>query len=173
MNFAKPCLILAGISTFATLPAFAQAPRGDFYTEMERTVQKSNNDMVTIPVSGDVDMDFAGAMIPHQQGTVDLAKLELQYGKDPAMRKIAQKIVESQPKDITELQKAAERLKTARAKAVVTTATKITSAPLITSDKKGKLAGKDASAGKAASMADTTSTATSLPKQKHKPAIQR
>jgi uncharacterized protein (DUF305 family) len=39
-------------------------------------------------------------MIPHHQGAVDMAKVELAFGKDPEMRKLAENIVSSRQKEI-------------------------------------------------------------------------
>jgi uncharacterized protein (DUF305 family) len=39
-------------------------------------------------------------MIPHHQGAVDMAKIELQYGNDPELRKLADQIVSSQQSEI-------------------------------------------------------------------------
>ena len=50
--------------------------------------------------SGDPDRDFVQNMLPHHQGAVDMAKVELQYGKDPALIKMANNIVASQAKEI-------------------------------------------------------------------------
>ena len=33
-------------------------------------------------MTGDADKDFVAMMIPHLQGTIDMAKVELKYGKD-------------------------------------------------------------------------------------------
>ncbi len=55
---------------------------------------------MAIPYTGDADKDFAAAMIAHHQGAVDMAKVELQYGADPDLRKLAQDIVEAQEKEI-------------------------------------------------------------------------
>ena len=39
-------------------------------------------------------------MIPHHQGAVDMAKIELQYGNDPALKKMAEQIIASQESEI-------------------------------------------------------------------------
>lgn len=54
--------------------------------------------------SGNADVDFARSMIPHHQGAIDMAKIELKHGKNPAMRKMAEKIIKDQEKEIAQLQ---------------------------------------------------------------------
>jgi uncharacterized protein (DUF305 family) len=54
-----------------------------------------------MPMSGDPDMDFANMMIPHHRGAIDMARIELESGKDPQLRKMAQKIIDDQEREIT------------------------------------------------------------------------
>jgi uncharacterized protein (DUF305 family) len=56
------------------------------------------------PVTGDADHDFAAMMIPHHQWAVDMAKIELSYGHDPALRALAARILNAQKPEAEQLQ---------------------------------------------------------------------
>jgi uncharacterized protein (DUF305 family) len=57
----------------------------------------------TLP--GDPDRDFAAMMIPHHQGAIDMAKVELIYGRDPVLRRLAQGIIVEQQQEIELMQR--------------------------------------------------------------------
>ncbi len=56
------------------------------------------------PFSGNSDVDFRVHMIPHHQGAIDMAKVALKHAKDPDTKKMAQKIIDDQEKEIAEMQ---------------------------------------------------------------------
>jgi uncharacterized protein (DUF305 family) len=69
-----------------------------FMTSMQ-TMMKN----MDVKPTGKTDKDFVTMMMPHHQGAVDMAKVELQYGKDPMLLKMAGDIVKSQEQEIGEM----------------------------------------------------------------------
>jgi uncharacterized protein (DUF305 family) len=78
---------------------------------MIQAMEHMHRDMSIIP-SGDPDRDFAAMMIPHHQGAVDMAKVELQFGKNPILRRLAQGIIVEQLQEIEVMQRELRQLPT-------------------------------------------------------------
>ena len=55
--------------------------------------------------SGNVDIDFLAMMVPHHQGAVDMARLVLVHGRDPATRMLAEEIIAGQTVEIQSMQR--------------------------------------------------------------------
>ena len=77
------------------MPADASASSKAYAEAMD----KMHKDM-TMSYTGDSDKDFVTGMLPHHQGAVEMAKIELQYGKDPELKKLATNIIKSQDEEI-------------------------------------------------------------------------
>jgi hypothetical protein len=70
-----------------------------FLAENEAAMSKMMSAMEAKP-TGDIDRDFVAMMAPHHQGAIDMAVLELRYGKSEQLRRIAQEIIVSQMQEI-------------------------------------------------------------------------
>jgi uncharacterized protein (DUF305 family) len=64
---------------------------------------KMHEDMA-IEYSGDADADFIRGMIPHHQGAIDMAKIVLEHGDDPEVKKLAEEVIKAQDAEIAWMQ---------------------------------------------------------------------
>jgi hypothetical protein len=82
------------------LLAVRGAARTSEFHRALQTVMVQMEAAMCITPSADPDRDFAQAMIPHHQGAVEMARLELLYGRDPRLQRLAQGILVEQSQEI-------------------------------------------------------------------------
>jgi uncharacterized protein (DUF305 family) len=77
----------------------AATPADKAFAASMKTMMSGMN----VKPTGKPDKDFALMMMPHHQGAIDMAKVELQYGTDPELRQLATDIVAAQEKEIAQM----------------------------------------------------------------------
>lgn len=70
---------------------------------MMESMQDMHQKMSSMKMTGDHDHDFAMMMRSHHQAGLEMARAELKNGKDAQMKKMAQKVINDQTKEIKKL----------------------------------------------------------------------
>lgn len=76
--------------------AMGDSPSSKAFAEANAKMHKD----MAVPLTGNADVDFVQGMIPHHQGAIDMAKIVLEHGKDPAIRKLAEEVIAAQEGEI-------------------------------------------------------------------------
>lgn len=102
------CLLVpAGFAADAPAPASMAmvAPHAKSKADRAMTagMTRMQHEMKSAPMTGDADHDFVAMMTPHHAGAIDMAKVELRYGKDPELRRLAHEIVGAQQREIAQM----------------------------------------------------------------------
>jgi uncharacterized protein (DUF305 family) len=71
---------------------------------LTQTMSTMHDAMHDAQLTGKPDVDFTRLMIPHHQGAVDMAKVELLFGTDARLRRLAQEIIVTQQSEIQLMQ---------------------------------------------------------------------
>lgn len=77
-----------------------EMPMTDIFKDYTKSMTDMHNEMMVGMAYNDPDTAFAKSMLGHHHGAVDMAKIELKYGTDETMRKLAKDIIDSQQLEI-------------------------------------------------------------------------
>ena len=86
------------LSAISTVPSSVSARKAD--ADLDKSMERMHAEMQKVHYSGNADADFASLMVPHHQGAVQMAEVELQFGSNPRLRRLAQEIILTQQSEI-------------------------------------------------------------------------
>jgi hypothetical protein len=96
----RPTAALVAVAFVGAATALAANPEeAAFLAENAAAMTKMMAAMEITP-SGDVDRDFVAMMVPHHQAAIDMALVELRYGRDEQFKRLAQEIIVTQQQEI-------------------------------------------------------------------------
>jgi uncharacterized protein (DUF305 family) len=86
------------LSAISTVPSSVSARKAD--ADLDKSMERMHAEMQKVHYSGNTDADFASLMVPHHQGAVQMAEVELQFGSNPRLRRLAEEMIATQQSDI-------------------------------------------------------------------------
>lgn len=99
-------LVMSASNAFASMEDHSmhdtKNPMTEEYMQAMDAMHKPMMDGV---MSTDPDVAFVAGMIPHHQGAIDMAKIELKYGTDPEIRALAEEVIKAQEQEIAFMKK--------------------------------------------------------------------
>ena len=88
----------------ATVGKMEMGTNADASMKMRKSMEDMQKKMAAMPATGNPDINFAMMMVAHHQGAIDMARAEIDTGRDPAMIKAAKEIISAQKKEITQFE---------------------------------------------------------------------
>ncbi len=76
----------------------------DAATQAYRDANMAMHQAMDIEFTGNPDIDFVQGMIAHHQGAIAMAKVVLEHGSDPEIKKLAEGIIAAQEGEIAFMQ---------------------------------------------------------------------
>lgn len=100
--FVRRLAVIAVASLLSVGAAVAQSanPASE---KLKSSMESGMRSMNGMKLSGDTDKDFAMMMKMHHQQAVEMAKVQLQQGKSAELKAMAQKMIDDQSKEISQL----------------------------------------------------------------------
>ena len=87
----------------------SRAPDAGATAAMMKSMDQMHHFENQVQITGNVDRDFVALMVPHHQSAVDMARVYLESGRDPALRRLAEHIIRSQQEEIQQMHGAGHR----------------------------------------------------------------
>lgn len=113
MKFFPSVFLTSALATTLVLGgALAQEPRktehpaamaGHSAGSMELHRIMAKGQMMPMPMSGDVDRDFAAMMTLHHQQAIEMSEVMLKHGREPELKALAERMKRAQQEEIAEL----------------------------------------------------------------------
>jgi uncharacterized protein (DUF305 family) len=94
-------MMQSGMMPMQNMPMAANMPEAS--RDYMEVMRKMNPPMMMGMMINDPEVAFICAMIPHHQGAIDMAQAVLKHTQDAEVKKMAEKTIKEQEKDIAEL----------------------------------------------------------------------
>lgn len=102
---ASASLVLAAVSVSAQNTGAMAGHSSPGSQKLHQQMMSGMQKMQSMPMSGDIDKDFAMMMREHHLQAVEMAKVQLEQGKSAELRAMARKIIADQQKEVAQFDK--------------------------------------------------------------------
>jgi uncharacterized protein (DUF305 family) len=90
------------VATSAAPPTQTDEP---FRNQLHAAMMKMDDNM-SMPAMGSVDADFVSMMVPHHQGAIEMARIQLRYSHNSQLIRICEEIIVEQQQEIEVMRRA-------------------------------------------------------------------